>query len=151
MYTDRGSPPFRPAWWASGPHIQTLYGKLFRRPRPAPTRLVRWDTPDGDFVDLVRLAPAADDRPHFLLLHGLEGGMQSHYAQGLFGEARQRGWGMDLLLHRSCGPEPNRLRRFYHSGETGDLAFVLDRLADERPRAPVGVCGVSLGGNVLLK
>jgi hypothetical protein len=152
MYTDRGSPPFRPAWWAPGAHIQTLYGKLFRRvPAPAATHLVRWDTPDGDFLDLVRLAPAADDRPHFVLLHGLEGGMQSHYAQGLFGEARRLGWGMDLLLYRSCGPEPNRLRRFYHSGETGDLAFVVDRVAEERPGAPIGLCGVSLGGNVLLK
>ena len=151
MYTDRGSPPFRPAWWARGPHIQTLYGKLFRRVPLAPTRLERWDTPDGDFVDLVRLAPAAESSPHLLLLHGLEGGQRSHYAQGLFGEARRLGWGMDLLLHRSCGPEPNRLRRFYHSGETGDLAFVLDRLGAERPRAPIGLCGVSLGGNVLLK
>jgi uncharacterized protein len=151
MYTDVGVPPFHPAWWARGAHIQTLYGKLFRRIPPAPTRLERWDTPDGDFVDVVRLAPAAAESPHLLLLHGLEGGAQSHYAQGLFGEARRLGWGMDLLLHRSCGPEPNRLRRFYHSGETGDLAFVLDRLIAERPRAPIGVCGVSLGGNVLLK
>jgi uncharacterized protein len=151
MYTDRGSPPFRPAWWARGAHIQTLYGKLFRRVAPVPTRLERWDTPDGDFVDLVRLAPAAAECPHLLLLHGLEGGTQSHYAQGLFGEARRLGWGMDLLLHRSCGPELNRLPRFYHSGETEDLAFVLDRLVAERPRASIGVCGVSLGGNVLLK
>jgi uncharacterized protein len=151
MYTDGGVPPFRPAWWAPGAHIQTLYGKLFRRVPPAPTRLERWDTADGDFVDVVRLPPGADDAPHLLLLHGLEGGAQSHYAQGLFGEARRVGWGMDLMLHRSCGPEPNRLRRFYHSGETGDLAFVVDRLVAERPRAPLGVCGVSLGGNVLLK
>ena len=151
MYTDGAPPTFRPAWWARGAHLQTIYGKLFRRVPRAPTRLERWDTPDGDFVDLVRLAPAAEDRPHFLLLHGLEGGTRSHYAQGLFGEARRLGWGMDLLLHRSCGPEPNRLRRFYHSGETGDLAFVLDRLVAERPRAPLGLCGVSLGGNVLLK
>src|SRR5688572_2806287 len=121
MYTEHAAPPFRPAWWARGPHLQTIYGKFFRRFTPAPTRVERWDTPDGDFVDVVRLDPAAregpergpvEERPRLILLHGLEGGVRSHYAQGLFGEARRLGWGMDLLLHRSCGDEPNRLPRF---------------------------------------
>jgi uncharacterized protein len=142
---------FDAPWWARNPHVQTMWGKFFRRPAPAPTRIERWDTPDGDFVDVVRLDAAGERRPRLLLLHGLEGGMQSHYAQGLFGEARRRGWAMDLLLHRTCGPELNRTRRFYHSGETTDTAFVIDRLAREQPDVPLAVCGVSLGGNVLLK
>ncbi|HKG91764.1 MAG TPA: alpha/beta fold hydrolase, partial [Gemmatimonadaceae bacterium] len=62
-----------------------------------------------------------------------------------------RGWGADLLVFRGCGEEPNRARRFYHSGETGDLAHVLARVAREHPGAPLGLAGVSLGGNVLLK
>jgi predicted alpha/beta-fold hydrolase len=153
-YTVRMTPnarPFAAPWWARNPHVQTMWGKFARRVEAAPTRLERWDTPDGDFVDLVRLDAAAPGRPRLLLLHGLEGGERSHYAQGLFGEARRRGWAMDLLLHRTCGPELNRTRRFYHSGDTGDAAFVVDRLATEWPDVPVAVCGVSLGGNVLLK
>jgi len=55
------------------------------------------------------------------------------------------------MMWRSCGSEPNRARRFYHSGETDDLAFALHRIALERPQAPLAVAGVSLGGNVLLK
>jgi predicted alpha/beta-fold hydrolase len=143
--------PFHPPWWARNPHLQTMWGKLFRRSEPAPTRIDRWDTPDGDFVDVVRLAPTTPDAPHLLMLHGLEGGERSHYVQGLFGQARRLGWGMDLLVHRSCGPELNRTRRFYHSGETSDLELVLDRVTRERPDAPLALCGVSLGGNVLLK
>jgi predicted alpha/beta-fold hydrolase len=69
----------------------------------------------------------------------------------MFGEARRRGWGMDLMLFRSCSGESNRARRFYHSGETSDLALVVDRVCREFPRAPLGLLGVSLGGNVLLK
>jgi len=145
------SSSFRAPWWARNPHVQTMWGKFLRYPRRPPTRTERWDTPDGDFVDLVRLDAAAPDRPRLLLLHGLEGGTQSHYVQGMFGEARRRGWAMDLLLHRSCGPELNRTRRFYHSGDTADIALVLDRLTREHPDTPLGVCGVSLGGNVLLK
>lgn len=141
---------YSPAWWVPGGHLQTLWGKLFRRQAPAPTTLERWDTPDGDFVEVHRLA-APEGSPRLLLLHGLEGTVRSHYAQGLLGEAARRGWAADLLIFRSCGSEMNRARRFYHSGETSDLGFVLDRIVKEFPEAPVALAGVSLGGNVLLK
>ena len=86
-----------------------------------------------------------------LLLHGLEGTVRSHYAQALLNEAARRGWGADLLIFRSCGSELNRTRRFYHSGETSDVGFVLDKILDEFPASPIALAGVSLGGNVLLK
>ena len=85
------------------------------------------------------------------MLHGLEGTVRSHYVSGLFQLARERQWGADLLLFRSCGTEPNHAPRFYHSGETTDLAFAVSRVLEECPTAPLGLCGVSLGGNVLLK
>src|SRR5438552_2682357 len=141
---------YSPAWWIPGGHLQTLWGKLFRRQRPAPTVLERWDTPDGDFVELHRLS-AGTEASRLLILHGLEGTVRSHYAQGLLNEAARRGWGADLLVFRSCGTEPNRTRRFYHSGETTDTAFVLERIAREHHTSVIGVVGVSLGGNVLLK
>ena len=141
---------YSPAWWIPGGHLQTLWGKLFRRQAPAPTVLERWETPDGDFVDLHRLS-APVGAPRVLLLHGLEGSVRSHYAQGLLNEAATRGWGADLLIFRSCGSEPNRTRRFYHSGETTDTAFAIDKISREHPTSPLAIAGVSLGGNVLLK
>jgi uncharacterized protein len=110
----------------------------------------RWETPDGDFIDMHRLDGPAD-APRLLLLHGLEGTVRSHYVAGFFGEAARRGWAADLMIFRGCGSEPNRAPRFYHSGETTDLAFVLDRLLREQPRSRFVLAGVSLGGNVLLK
>jgi len=150
------APSYRPAWWVPGAHVQTIYGKLVRRPPHAPVRAERWDTPDGDFLDVARLDPSGPfagraDAPRLLLLHGLEGGLQSHYVHGLFAECARRGWGMDLMLHRSCGPEMNRARRLYHSGETGDAALFIGRVAAEHPAAPLALCGVSLGGNQLVK
>lgn len=149
--------PYRPAWWLPDPHTATLWGRLGRR-EPSlltdlPVALERWDTPDGDFLEVARLAPPAGRpaAPRLLLLHGLEGGTHSHYARAVFREAHRRGWAADLMLFRSCGSEPNRLPRSYHSGETGDPLFVLQRIAAEHPGAPVGVVGVSLGGNVLCK
>ena len=130
--------------------MQTLWGKLFRRQVPAPTVLERWDTPDGDFLEIHRLA-AEQGTPRVLLLHGLEGTVRSHYAQALLNEAARRGWGADLLIFRSCGSALNLTRRFYHSGETGDVGFVLDKILEEFPTSPIALAGVSLGGNVLLK
>jgi len=141
---------YRPAWWVPGPHAQTLWGKLARPRTRLPTRLERWPTPDGDFVELLRLDGRAD-RPRLFLLHGLEGTVRSHYVSGLLQLALDREWGADLLLFRSCGSEPNHAPRFYHSGETSDLAFAVGRVLDEFPTASLGLCGVSLGGNVLLK
>ncbi|MEP7064853.1 MAG: hydrolase [Gemmatimonadota bacterium] len=141
---------YRPAWWIPGAHLQTLWGKFMRRRLRLPTRTERWSTPDDDFLDLHRLdAPAGN--PRLLILHGLEGTVRSHYAVGLLQEARRRGWAADLLIFRSCGDEPNRALRLYHSGETTDLDFVARKLIAEDPERPLLIAGVSLGGNVLLK
>ena len=59
-------------------------------PRQAPRlRRERWDTPDGDFIDVDFLdrAPAAD-APWLVLFHGLEGSSRSHYAQAFADWAR---------------------------------------------------------------
>lgn len=141
---------FTPAWYLRNRHVQTLWGKLVRKLPPAPTRLERWDTPDGDFIELHRIA-GRPGSPRLVILHGLEGTIRSHYAQGLLHEAHRRGWGADLLIFRSCGGEMNRARRFYHSGETSDISLVIDRLVAVEPHRAIVAAGVSLGGNVLLK
>jgi predicted alpha/beta-fold hydrolase len=52
---------------------------------------------------------------------------------------------------RGCSGEPNRLARSYHSGDTGDLAYLVEALRQREPGAPIAIVGFSLGGNVLLK
>jgi predicted alpha/beta-fold hydrolase len=145
---------YTPAWWVPGAHLQTLWGKLVRRPPPVPTRVERWATPDGDELEVRRLdAPAGSlgDVPRLLILHGLEGTIRSHYVLGLLDQARRRGWAADVLIFRGCNGELPRAPRFYHSGETTDLDFVVQRLVRDHPDQPLIAVGVSLGGNVLLK
>jgi predicted alpha/beta-fold hydrolase len=110
----------------------------------------RFETPDGDFVDVDWL-PGRADAPLLLVLHGLEGTARSHYIGGLFEQAAARGWRAGVLYFRSCSGEMNRLPRFYHSGDTGDLDHVLRAVTAREPGARVGVVGISIGGNVLLK
>ncbi len=147
---------YRAAWWLPDPHTATIWGRVGRREPEPDVRLETWDTPDGDFVEVARLdapkrSPDGRPSPRLLLLHGLEGGLQSHYVKAMFREASARGWGADLLLFRSCGSRPNRLPRSYHSGETGDPLFVIETITRAHPDAPIGVVGVSLGGNVLCR
>lgn len=140
---------FVPAWWLPGPHLQTLWPVLFRRrPRLQVTR-ERLELPDGDFLDLSWSGP--DAGPLVLLLHGLEGGINSHYMSGIMLALNRRGWRAVLLHFRNCGPEPNRLARSYHSGETGDLHHVVELLCQRLGSSLFGCIGYSLGGNVLLK
>ena len=141
---------YRAAWWIPGAHARTLWGKAVRRPCNAVTRTERWETPDGDFLELERL-DAPDDRPRLIILHGLEGSPRSHYARGLLHEAARRGWAADVLIFRSCGVELNRLAQCYHSGDTRDLDFVVQSLSSAQPTRPIVLAGVSLGGNVLLR
>ena len=145
---------YTPAWWVPGAHAQTLWGKFFRRSPVVATRMERWDTPDGDEVEVHRLdAPAGSnaDPPRLVILHGLEGTIGSHYLQGILWQASARGWAADVLMFRGCGSRMNRTRRMYHSGETTDVDFVVRRLIAEKPEQPLVAVGVSLGGNVLLK
>jgi predicted alpha/beta-fold hydrolase len=85
------------------------------------------------------------------VLHGLEGTIHSHYLRGLLDQARRRGWAADVLIFRGCNGLIPRAARFYHSGETSDLDFVVRRLVQAHPTQPLVAAGFSLGGNVLLK
>ncbi|HZZ13502.1 MAG TPA: alpha/beta fold hydrolase [Paraburkholderia sp.] len=156
---------YRAPLWLPNRHVQTIVPSLFGR-RPAVTfRRERWDTPDGDFLDLdwvvhdgvsTALAPPAaphvpaPDAPLFVLFHGLEGSSSSHYASTLMATARDHGWHGVVPHFRSCSGSLNLLPRFYHLADSNEVDWVLRRLRAAH-RGPIVVAGVSLGGNVLLR
>ena len=160
--------PYRAPWWLGGgardgenafaAHAQTVYPSLFgSRPAVAYTR-ERWDTtphgkPDGDFIDVDRLASTANDRsrPLLVVFHGLEGSSQGIYALNLMAEAEQRGW-RGLVPHfRGCSGEMNRLPRAYHSGDAAEIEWILRRAKAEAADQPLYVAAISLGGNATMK
>jgi len=143
------STPYRAPWWLPGAHAQTLYGVLFAHARIGWKR-ERWDTPDGDFIDIDRL-PGASEAPLVVLFHGLEGSSGSHYACALARELARRGWRGAVAHFRGCSGEPNRLPRAYHSGDAEEIGWILRRMRVESRGAPLFAAGISLGGNALLK
>jgi hypothetical protein len=139
---------FRPAWWLPGAHLQTLWGTVRRRP---PLHFVeeRLELPDGDFVELCR-SPVLD-APIVIVLHGLEGGIRSHYSAGMLAAVHDAGWRFVFMHFRGCGRDVNLLPRSYHSGDTGDIRFLVDTMAQRCTGTPLTAVGFSLGGNALLK
>ncbi|MES9946920.1 MAG: hydrolase [Candidatus Thiodiazotropha sp.] len=138
---------FEPAWWLPSPHLQTLWPSLFRRHLPLELRRERVELRDGDFIDI---AWHGSKGPLVLLIHGLEGSLESHYATTLISALNSAGFRCLFMHLRGCSGVPNRLQRSYHSGATEDLVDTVEflRLKEELPKA---VVGISLGGNLLLK
>ena len=147
-----------PAWLPGG-NLQTiwpaLYGQRVFGPHPQ-YRRERWDTPDGDFVDVdfLATAPALPGvvRPLLVLFHGLEGSSRSHYAEAFADVAHAQGWDYAVPHFRGCSGEINVGPRAYHSGDFEEIGWVLRRLrAGHAAGVPLPVVGVSLGGNALLR
>ena len=114
-------------------------------PPRVPLRRERWDTPDGDFID-VDFCGDPGARDQLVLFHGLEGCSESHYARALAAHALRTGWRLAIPHFRGCSGEPNRRPRAYHSGDAEEVDWILARFS-----AAVSAVGISLGGNALLK
>ncbi|WP_349740868.1 YheT family hydrolase [Roseateles cavernae] len=145
---------YRAPPWLPGGHAQTIWPALFSRrfEGAAPQfRRERWNTPDGDFVDVDFLAaPPSPGQPLLVLFHGLEGSSQSQYVQAFAAIARARGWAFALPHFRGCSGELNLAPRAYHSGDFEEIGWMLARLKAGHP-GPLVAAGVSLGGNALLR
>jgi uncharacterized protein len=133
-----------------GGHRQTILANLLRRPKwswPEPAE--RLELADGDFLDLYWCCQPRAERL-VIFLHGLEGSAQASYIRSMAQVLSAQGWACLAWNYRGCGGVENRLRRFYHSGETGDVRAVVDHaLAQGYER--VAFVGFSLGGNLALK
>jgi len=77
---------------------------LFPPPR-VPLRRERWDTPDGDFID-VDFCGDPGAAMQLVLFHGLEGGSDSHYARSIAARAVRRGFRLAIPHFRGCSGEP---------------------------------------------
>jgi uncharacterized protein len=139
-------------WWLPGGHLQTIGAALWPAPRIA-WRRERWDTPDGDFIDLdwAEAKDTAGTGPLLAIFHGLEGSSASPYARAIAAQALPAGWRCVVPHFRGCSGELNRLPRAYHSGDSAEIAWILERLGAHAAGGVLYSVGISLGGNALLK
>jgi predicted alpha/beta-fold hydrolase len=149
---------YRAPGWLPGGHLQTIYpATLVAKPALAQYGLAyrreRWEVHHPllgeDFVD-VDFVDGEPGKPLVVLFHGLEGSSNSHYARSLMAALAQRGWSGAVPHFRGCSGEPNRTARFYHSGDSLEIDWIMARLR-ACATGPVFAAGVSLGGNALLR
>jgi len=140
--------PFEPAWWLPGPHLQTLWPVLARKRPTLPLKHEQLELEDGDFLDLAWLGSRG---PTVIIMHGLEGSIESHYVCGLMQQLHQDGFLILFMHFRGCGGKPNRLERSYHSGDTADFNRIVEYITLQTSEPPFAAIAFSLGGNVLLK
>ncbi len=149
----------RPPSWLPNGHYQSIYPALFRKIKPQYHR-ERIVTPDDDFLDLdwssakkqrTKEEGTFTQKPSLVILsHGLEGNSTRQYVTGMVKIMNANGYDCLAWNYRSCSGEMNRQVRFYHSGETTDLEFVIQH-ALAKGYAEIHLMGFSLGGNVTLK
>jgi predicted alpha/beta-fold hydrolase len=141
---------YRAPRWLPGGHLQTIYA--YYLPRPSlQFRRERWETPDGDFIDLDWIEYRANSAALIVFFHGLEGCSQSHYALSFADHLRRQNCRGVIVHSRGCGGEINRLTRSYHAGDSAEIDWLLRRLKKQNPKSRLHVMGVSMGGNDLLK
>lgn len=142
---------YRAPRWLPGGHLQTIYAYYLPRPSSFHFRRERWETPDGDFIDLDWLDDVEHGPALVVLFHGLEGCSLSHYALSLANELRRWNCSGVVVHSRGCSGEANRLARSYHAGDSAEIGWILRRLKQENPKRRLQVVGISMGGNDLLK
>lgn len=141
---------FKPAWWCRGSHLQTIYGGLFRANPEIPLKRERFETPDGDFLNLSRL-DGSPNTPVIVVLHGLGSSSEAPYIHSLLSKIHQAGWRAVAINARGSGKELNRLKEIHHGGKTNDLDSIINYLIETKHEKLIYLVGYSLGGNIILK
>ena len=130
-------------------HLETIYPALFRSVPLIDYTRERIPTPDQDFLDLDWLITGSSKL--VVISHGLEGSSGRAYVKGMAKSAMQHDYDVLAWNYRSCSDELNKTLRFYHSGETNDLDFVIQHAIKTDRYAEINLIGFSLGGNLTLK
>ena len=150
--------PFKPPFWLTNPHLQSILPKFFAPKAPTYRRVVEKDSLDEsdiayDFYDAhpveALINGELEQTPLIVLFHGMEGSSDSHYARALAHQMHAQGWHFVVAHFRSCGGIPASGTVFYNAGDTDEVHHALQNLRQQY--ANIYAIGVSLGGNALAK
>lgn len=143
---------YQPPFWLNNRHLETIFPALFRKTPDCQGKRERLELPDGDFLDYDLYTPlSVESAPLLLLSHGLEGDSKSRYIIGMVKIALDLGYRVIAWNYRGCSGEPNRLKRFYHSGESDDLRLMIQHVLNQYQPNSMYLIGFSIGGNITLK
>jgi len=134
-------------------HAQTLAGNFMRRVNLLPSSDERlFDVEEG--VQVLCHCHWQSNRassPTLLILHGLEGSVDSNYVIGTGSKAWALGWNVVRMNVRNCGGTEHLSSTLYNSGLSCDVRAVTSALIEQERLPRVALAGFSMGGNLILK
>ncbi len=86
-----------------------------------------------------------------IVIHGLEGSIDSQYMMGLAVKGTALGMNVIRVNQRNCGGTDALSPTLYHSGRSHDLAEVARSLIEQDGISHFALAGFSMGGNLVLK
>ncbi len=147
--------PFVPHLRVRNGHAQTIISSFLSRRTPRLDDLAKprhFDTvPETQVVGDCVWQEDKQQRPTLILLHGMEGSIDSGYMQGCAEQAVGAGFNVLRLNQRNCGGTEHLTPTLYHAGLTDDLRKIVAELIERDGLQKIYIMGFSLGGNVILK
>jgi predicted alpha/beta-fold hydrolase len=86
-----------------------------------------------------------------IIVHGLEGSVESQYVIGTGSKAWAAGMNVVRMNMRNCGNTEALSPTLYHSGLSADVGAVAEELSREDALEHIAIVGFSMGGNLALK
>ena len=86
-----------------------------------------------------------------VIVHGLEGSVESQYVIGTGSKAWAAGMNVVRMNMRNCGDTERLTPTLYHSGLSTDVGAVATELIKEDGLNRIAIVGFSMGGNLALK
>lgn len=140
---------YKPPFYLRNGHLATVIPSTFRKVSDVEYVRERMTTADGDFLDLDWLSQGSEKL--IIISHGLEGSANRPYMKGMAKYFHRYGWDALAWNCRSCSGEINNKARFYHHGDTEDLAQVVSYAIEKYDYSTVVLVGFSMGGSMTLK
>ena len=111
--------------------------------------LCHWQDPRPTWA--ASLGPKADSPLTLIIVHGLEGSVDSQYVIGTGAKAWAAGMNVVRMNMRNCGNTEKLTPTLYHSGLSADVGAVAEELVQEDSLERIALVGFSMGGNLVLK
>jgi predicted alpha/beta-fold hydrolase len=141
-------PHLKVPFWQFNGHVQSIYPSLMRKVKFTYARRERLELTDGDFIDLDWSVETKQNNKLVIITHGLEGDSGRHYVTGTARIFAENGFDALGWNCRSCSGEMNRLPRFYHHGDAGDLQRVIQYAVEQYGYDQIVLVGFSMGGSL---
>ena len=138
--------------------MQTIAGNFLRRtnllPQGEKRRFLVAEHDSGAKIEVECLCHWQCERRSAttaVIVHGLEGSVESQYVIGTGSKAWAAGMNVVRMNMRNCGNTESLTPTLYHSGLSADVGAVAEDLIREDGLDRIAIVGFSMGGNLALK